>query len=335
MVQLQTDIIRYRIGVAAQEGASLADILNSAKAPPHLMEGQPPYVDETVERRVWQAIVFHTGREDIGLVCGNRFPTQVISMLGYVMANAPTIRVAIERCCAYQRIIGDSMGMAIEKGSKTSTIRLDQWSDWHDTLRYTVDMMMAAIPSWASANAPEPIRPLRVGFSYERPADTKPYEAMFSPAPVSFGTPESFQIYENAMLDQPVIGANAEMFKYFEDKSKNLLNDYEGRNTYSFKTKQRIVSALHGITPGIEGVASELAVSVRKLQAELTAEGTSFSTLLNEVRRDLAIQYLTENEVSKAEIAYLLGYSEVSVFSRSFKKWTGMTPSDYESRIMP
>lgn len=335
MAQLQTDLIRYRIGVAAQEGASLADILKTAKAPSHLMEGQPPYVDETVERQVWRAIVHHTGREDIGLVCGSRFPTQVIGMLGYVMANAPTMRAAIERCCAYQRVVGDTMGMAIEKGSDTSTIRLEQWSEWHDTLRYTVDMMMAAIPSWASANAPEPIRPLRVGFRYERPADTTPYEAMFAPAPVSFGTHESFQIYENVVLDQPVIGANAEMFKYFEDKSKKLLNDYEGRNTYAFKTRQRIVGALHGITPGIEGVASELAVSVRKLQAELTAEGTSFSTLLNEVRRDLATQYLKEKEVSKAEIAYLLGYSEVSVFSRSFKKWTGMTPSEYENRIKP
>lgn len=332
MARLQTDLIRYRIGIAAQEGASPADILNTAKAPASLMEGQPPYVDETVERQVWRAIVHHTGREDIGLICGNRFPTQVISLLGYVMANAPTMRIAVEKCCTYQRAIGDTMGMAIEKGPDTSTIRLEQWSDWHDTLRYSVDMMMAAIPSWASANAPEPIRPLRVGFRYERPADTSPYEVIFAPAPVSFGTPESYQIYENAALDQPVIGANAEMFKYFEGKSKNLLNDYEGRNTYTFKTRQRIVSALQGITPGIEGVASELAVSVRKLQAELTAEGTSFSTLLNDVRRDLAKQYLKEKEVSKAEIAYLLGYSEVSVFSRSFKKWTGLTPSEYENQ---
>jgi AraC-like DNA-binding protein len=64
----------------------------------------------------------------------------------------------------------------------------------------------------------------------------------------------------------------------------------------------------------------------------LAAEGTSFSAILNDARRDLAMQYLKENETSKAEIAYLLGYSEVSVFSRSFKKWTGLTPSEYASQ---
>lgn len=332
MARLSTDLIRYRIGVAAQEGANPTDILNTAQVSPQLMNGEPPYVDAEVERQVWQAIVEHTGREDIGLICGSRFPTQLISMLGYVMANAPTMRIAVEKCCAYQRIVGDTMGMAIEKGTDTSRIWLEQWSEWHDSLRYTVDMMMAAIPSWASANAPLPIRPLRVGFHYERPADTAPYESIFTPAPVAFGTPDSFQIYANDVLDQPVIGANRDMFVHFEDKAQRLLSDYEGRDTYLFKTRQRVLQSLQGATPAIEAVASELAVSARKLQAALAAEGTSFSTILNDARRDLAMQYLDEKEISNAEIAYLLGYSEVSVFSRSFKKWTGKTPSKYAGR---
>ena len=256
----------------------------------------------------------------------------VISMLGYVMANAPTMRVAIEKCCSYQRVIADTMGIVIEKGRDTSRIWVELWSEWHDPLRYTVDMLMAAVPSWASANAAVPIRPQQVGFHYERPADTAPYEAMFFPAPVSFGTPDSFQIYANDVLDRPVVGANKEMFALFEDKAQRLINDYEARNTYHFKVRQRVVNSLQGATPAIETVAAELAVSVRKLQAALAVEGTSFSGILNDARRDLAMQYLKENETSKAEIAYLLGYSEVSVFSRSFKKWTGVTPSEYASQ---
>ncbi len=332
MARINTDLLRHRIGVAAQEGANPTEILKIAHVSPQLLDGETPYVDAAVERRLWRAIVECTAREDIGLLCGSRFPTQVISMLGYVMANAPTMRVAIEKCCSYQRVIGDTMGIVIEKGRDTSRIWVEQWSEWHDPLRYTVDLLMAAVPSWASANAAVAIRPLQVGFHYERPADTAPYESMFAPAPVVFGTPDSFQIYANDLLDQPVVGANKEMFALFEDKAQRLLSDYEARNTYQFKVRQRIVNSLQGATPAIETVAAELAVSVRKLQAELAAEGTSFSAILNDARRDLAMQYLSENETSKAEIAYLLGYSEVSVFSRSFKKWTGLTPSEYASQ---
>jgi len=73
MARLHTDLIRYRIGIAAREGVNPVDILATAKAPLSLMEGQPPYVDEAVERQVWLAIVHHTGREDIGLICGSCF----------------------------------------------------------------------------------------------------------------------------------------------------------------------------------------------------------------------------------------------------------------------
>ena len=332
MARLATDIIRFRIAMAAQEGAAPADILRAAGLPIDLMATGPDFVDEADERRVWNAIIDATARDDFGLVCGERLPTQAISLLGYVMANAPSMRVAIEKCCDYQRIIGDTMGIVIEKGPRTSRISVEQWSEWYDELRYTVDVMMAVMPAWASANAAVPIRPLRVGFRYERPADTSPYEAMFAPAPVVFGEPESYQIYDNEILDQPVIGANRAMFDAFDEKARTLMNDYEGRDTFAFKTRQRIVEALKGATPAVEVVASELAVSVRKLQAALAEEGTSFSALLNEARCDLAKGYLREGQVGKAEIAYLLGYSEVSVFSRSFKKWTGLTPSEFETQ---
>jgi len=332
MARLNTDLIRYRISIAEQEGAKSADILATANAPAQLMTGEPAYADDSVERAVWEAIVHHTGREDIGLACGQRFPTQVISLIGYVMANAPTMRVAIEKYCTYQRVIGDTMGMTIEEGPDTSIVRIDQWSEWHDSFRYTIDMFMAAIPSWASANALHIVRPLEVGFKYTRPRDSTPYQEMFAPAPVTFDNKSSYQIYDNAVLDQPVIGANMAMFGYFEEKSKALLTDYEGRDTFTYKTRKRIIESLQGVAPTIDSVANELAVSVRRLQEKLSTEGTRFSTLLSEARRDLAIQYLKEKQVNKAEIAYLLGYSEMSVFSRSFKKWTGMTPSEYESQ---
>lgn len=331
MARLSTNMLAFRIAIAAQEGADIPTILKSSGAPVGLMDGQPPYVDLQTERRIWRAIVDATGREDIGLVCGERFPTQANGMLGYVMANAPTIFAAIEKCCSYQRLVGDSMGMVCDRGPDTTRIWIEQWSPWDDTLRFTVDLFMAAITSWASANAPAPVRPLRVGFHYERPADVFPYEALFTPAPVIFGADASYQIYENDVLDQPVIGASRDVFSVFEEKVQRSLGDLESGDTWAFRTRQRILTALKGDAPNVETIASELAVSVRKLQQRLADENTSYSILLSGARRDLAQEFLKAGEVSNDEIAYLLGYSEMSVFSRSFKKWTGQTPSEYRT----
>ena len=78
-------------------------------------------------------------------------------------------------------------------------------------------------------------------------------------------------------------------------------------------------------------IARELNVSVRQLQRELQERGLTFKGLVEEVRRELAISYLTEKQKSIGEITYLLGYTEPANFGRSFKKWTGQTPAAFRA----
>lgn len=81
--------------------------------------------------------------------------------------------------------------------------------------------------------------------------------------------------------------------------------------------------------PSIEDVARKMNVSERTLQLKLKAENTSFREISDEVRRDIAIHHLKKGILNVSEIAYLLGFSEVSSFSSAFKKWTGAAPSIY------
>jgi len=70
-------------------------------------------------------------------------------------------------------------------------------------------------------------------------------------------------------------------------------------------------------------------MSSRKLQRRLESAGTTFNTLLNEIRQDLAQKYLKEQDTTMTEIAFLLGFSESSAFSRAFRRWMGVSPSAY------
>ena len=93
--------------------------------------------------------------------------------------------------------------------------------------------------------------------------------------------------------------------------------------------RQQLIDALVDGQPEQATVARALNLSLRQLQRELSAQGTSFRKLTDEVRMNLAVSYLSERHKSIGEISWLLGYTEPANFSRSFKKWTGQTPKAF------
>ena len=331
MSRLSTNILSFRIGVGAQEGADIGSILKAADLPQSVMHGDPEFVDLAAERRVWRALVGATGREDIGLLCGLRFPTQAMGMLGYVMANSPNLWVVLEKTCQYAALMGDSMGWRYTRGPSQTKVWIEQWSEWHDPLRYTVDCMMASISAWGTANAPNPIFPTEVGFHYQQPEDDAAHVNIFAPAPVHFGTDVSYLLFDNSQLNQPVIGANREIFETFSDRTERALRRLGEWGTWSDRVRKAMAVHLKGASPTIDAIASELAVSVRTLQLRLQEEGTSFSEVLTGTKSELAQEFLKAGDVRSEEIAYLLGYSEESAFARSFKRWTGCTPAQFRA----
>jgi AraC-like DNA-binding protein len=82
-------------------------------------------------------------------------------------------------------------------------------------------------------------------------------------------------------------------------------------------------------------VATELGLSLRSLQRGLKAHETSYEELLREVRLELACGQLRERRRTSSEIAFSLGYDNASAFSRAFRRWTGMAPSEYVRRTQP
>ena len=77
-----------------------------------------------------------------------------------------------------------------------------------------------------------------------------------------------------------------------------------------------------------EKIAEQLNMSARSLQRRLKAAGSTFRTLLEAVRKDLAATYVRDPDIELVEVAFLLGFSDQSAFSRAFKRWTGCPPSE-------
>ena len=106
------------------------------------------------------------------------------------------------------------------------------------------------------------------------------------------------------------------------------------RVTFSERVRDYIRGDLPKGTCTIDRCAERFGMSVRTLQARMANEGTSFSSLIEEVRVLLARTYLQRPESSLDEIADWLGYGEQTSFGRAFKRWTGMTPQKYRRSVL-
>jgi len=99
------------------------------------------------------------------------------------------------------------------------------------------------------------------------------------------------------------------------------------------RLKARILDALPSGSPVEEDIARALAMSQRTLQRRLADAGTSFGGVLDATRRDLAFHHLSNPERQVSEIAYLLGFAEAASFNRAFRRWTGLSPSEYRAAL--
>ncbi|HEC27060.1 MAG TPA: AraC family transcriptional regulator [Gammaproteobacteria bacterium] len=95
---------------------------------------------------------------------------------------------------------------------------------------------------------------------------------------------------------------------------------------YGTKTCQ-FVASFTSVTDS--SVSEAVYTSKRSLQRKLHEKGTTFKTILTEVREDLALKYIHDRKLTLTEISFMLGFSEMSSFSRAFKRWTGESPKEF------
>ena len=114
--------------------------------------------------------------------------------------------------------------------------------------------------------------------------------------------------------------------------SHHLLIATLSRRTSCVDEVRERISARPGFIPNLEQVANDLAVSPRTLRRRLAAEGTKFQKVLDEVRLDMAQEYLAISTLPVGTIAELLGFSHQANFGHAFKRWCGLSPRQYREK---
>jgi AraC-like DNA-binding protein len=153
----------------------------------------------------------------------------------------------------------------------------------------------------------------------------------FFGTPVTFGSDTNRLVFNPADMQVELPAANAELARNNDEVVVGLLARMDREDVIA-RLRALFVELLPSGECSKATAAARLNMSERSLQARLGARGTTYRALLNETRQKLAEQYMRQGYHSVSEVTYLLGFADVSSFSRAFRTWTGLSPSEYRTR---
>ena len=260
-----------------------------------------------------------------GLTNANYARPAHLGALGFAWLASSSLRQAFERMSRFSRVIQDKLQIGLEEDSKHFTVTIDAQIHMLNPL-IREDGQLAATLKFCRVIAGDSLTPARVCLRHEQPADTSQYYSYFR-CPVEFSSEKTQLVFNLADVDKRLTGSNDELA---------TLNDHIVVKYLAHSAKQDIVNQvkaaiIDGLANGSvteKSVAESLYMTPRNLHRKLQKEETSFKVLLTGIRKELAMQYIQDRSKTLTEISFMLGFSEVSSFSRAYKGWTGKPPSE-------
>ena len=263
----------------------------------------------------------------LGLRFGQTREMRDAGLIGYVGLSSPTLMDAIKNISRYRRVFSDALEFEIDALEERGRLR---W--WFRGLgsqrpRQCIEFSAAAFLCVFREMSGRKLAPASLSFAHPRTEDIEEFKRFFG-CTVSFGRQENIIEMKLSDLHLQVITADDRLLSLLRRYCEDVLSKHAAQAPPLVEMVERLI--VERLTKGeasLDVAATELGMSSRSLSRKLAELGTSFNGIVGSLRKDLALKYLQESNLSFTEIAFLLGYSEVSTFTHAFKRWTGTTPT--------
>jgi AraC-like DNA-binding protein len=271
--------------------------------------------------------VADTGDVDLGFKAARQMHLGRAGPLDYVMRSAASLRQAIEAGDRYIRSFSDVLNVKIDLQDSRAMVRLEFGVPMP---RAIADFTMSA---WYANHISAPLAGtpgLECWFEHSRPATTVEYDRAFAPATLRFAAPWYGFVFDRDCLDMSLATSDPSLHAVLCEHVAATMTRLDTQQTLVAKVRELAMNELSQGHPTVFSVAGQLRMSSRTLSRRLEREGTTFGTVLDQLRRELATRYVgSHDDIAFGEIAFRLGFAHVEAFHRAFKRWTGTTPLTY------
>jgi len=315
----------------AAEGVDVGALFAAAGIDRTALEAPGARVQTETVSRLWELAVERSGNPAIGLAQHQVARPASFDVVGYAMMSCADLRSAFDRLIRYMLILSDALTMIMSEERGGYRVAFVLSGGERPVPRQRIEFIFVTVIGFCGWISGRDIRPLAVNFVYPAPKDPARYAAAFG-SPVAFDASSNSILFARADMAAPLPTFNPTLAELHERFAGDYLRRYDHAQT-SYRAREVIIRKLPDGEPRRDEVASELCLSERTLQRRLQEEATSFVQLLDDTRRELAEQYLGRLQLSLAQAAYLLGFSDQRSFFRACKRWFKVSPGQYRSRL--
>ena len=351
--------VRSLLRFLETQGCDMAAIREAVELPFNPLErqytGEEP-IPAMCYSRLYQWAMWMVQDESFGLHAQGVRPLGTFRMMSYALINCRNLEHAMNRAADFNEILKSSRDPQQLTRRRHSNhpqgwpLRKMKHEDgemdavyFYDTDLHSVESMgeqallgiasgMSIWHRFCSWLIDRTIELEEVMFAADPPENIDKYQQFFNCA-LTFNQPENGFRFAADYLDYPVLQTEASLHEFLRNAPFQLLTMANHGKSVSSQIRSLIGHDVGKKFPAFEEITARLNMSATTLRRRLRREGITYQQIKDNCRRDVSMGYLARPELSISAVAALMGFTDVSSFHRSFKKWTGKTPREFRDGV--
>lgn len=275
-------------------------------------------------RKLWRVVIAQSDDDYLGINVGRTLSVREMGLVGYAMYHSTDLHRALKNLSRYGRIVSEAVQFTLIESGDRVILRCHA-HPFMVALRHPIESTLSVVITVARELTGTSLVPVRVRLPSSKPRATTAYTSLFGTA-VTFGFAVAELEFNKQQMNLPMQAPDSTLSGYLAELAEAKITALGNRSSDLVDQVRRAIwASLPNEKPDLQMIASQTGISARTLQRRLHNAGTSFSAVLEDFRREMAVELRTNSGFAAAEVAFMLGYSESSAYHRAARRWREMS----------
>ena len=310
-----------------QIGFESVELCKAVGIEPELLLDPEARIPRDVSGMIWREVTDLSNDPYLALHAAKALDAGPNNLLAHLGMSCRNLHQALTFGAQYQRLVAHGEVLTLGESDEHLHLRLNRIGGYLEITRHEIEFMAALVLKFCSVPLGETLVPDEVRFKHPAPeADIGEYERVLG-GPVRFSCEQDEVVVSKRIAFRKSPNYNAHVVAQLERLVADRVRELQSTEIRPEVTA-RVTLALPKGSPDLDEIAAVLHMSKRTLQRRLADEGVSFRDVVEDARRSTALEALSDG-LSVVETARKIGFSDVRPFKRAFRRWTGMTPTEF------